>query len=138
MHLKKDFSVDVERDQVAKQLDDDQLYATLLPNTEVIRKDDGLRETVTRVRVGSKETMLRFVFHSGSNGNVRFHKICEGSVWRSLEGEIRLESEGSGTRVRLSMDGRTRALVPELPLRGTLRSKFEEIANTLRDRIEEP
>ncbi len=137
MHLEKEFSVDVERDQVARILDDDQLYTTLLPRTEITRSDGGVRETLTRVQVAGTETKLRFVFQTGTNGNVRFHKICEGSVWRKLEGEIRLRPVGGGTRVSVSLDGRTRALVPELPLKGGVRSKLEEIASTLQDRIEE-
>ena len=137
MHLEKEFSVGRPRDEVARALDNDETIAALIPNTRVTSKGGGRRETLTRVSVAGVERELRFVFESRPDGNVRFSKVCDGRIWRSLEGEIRFEDQGgTRTRVRLSMDGRTKALVPELAISGPMKSQLGEMVEALRKRID--
>jgi carbon monoxide dehydrogenase subunit G len=137
MHLEKEFSVARPREEVARALDSDETIAALIPNTRVTNKGGGRRETLTRVAVAGVQRELRFVFESRPDGNIRFSKVCDGRIWRSLDGEISFEDQGSGrTRVRLSMDGRTKALVPELAISGPMKSQLDEMVEALRKRID--
>jgi carbon monoxide dehydrogenase subunit G len=137
MHLEREFSIGRPLAEVARALDSDETIAALIPNTRVTGTGAGRRETLTQVSVGGVQRELRFVFENRPDGSVRFSKICDGRIWRSLEGEIRFEAQGeSRTRVRLSMDGRTRALVPELAISGPMRSQLDEMVEALRKRVD--
>ena len=136
MHLEKEFSVARARDEVARVIDSDETIAALIPNTRVMNRSGGRRETLKKVALAGVERELRFVFETRPDGNLRFSKICDGRIWRSLEGEIRFEDQGGRTRVRLSMDGRTKALVPELAISGPMRSQLDEMVEALRKRID--
>ena len=135
MKLEQTFEVARARAEVAAALDDDDAIASLFPDTVVESKGGGVRETRTPAPVGSRA--VRFVFTTRPNGNLDFEKICDGNIWRSLEGEISLVEEASDrTRIALLMTGRTRALVPELTIRGPLRAQLEQMARALRERLE--
>jgi carbon monoxide dehydrogenase subunit G len=137
MHLEKEFSVARARDEVARALDSDETISALIPNTRVTNRGGGRRETLTRVSVAGVQRELRFVFETQPGGSVRFSKVCDGRIWRSLEGEISFSDEGGArTRVRLSMDGRTRPLVPELAISGPMRTQLDEMLEALRKRID--
>ena len=135
MHLEKDFTVALDRDSVARNLDADETFVALFPDTEITRQVGSLRETLTRVSIGGVAKELRFVFETGSNGNIDFQKICDGKIWKELKGQIQLDVEGTGTRVRVSMDGRTRAFVPEMAISGQMKSQLDDMIDALRDRI---
>ncbi len=137
MKLEKEFVVSRPRDAVAKVFDQDATYAALFPNTRLVSSKGGTRETSTAYSALGQSRDLRFVFDTRSDGNVRFEKICDGNVWRSLDGEVVLSASGADrTRVLLRMEGRTRAFVPELAIRGPLREQLEQMAKALEDRIE--
>jgi carbon monoxide dehydrogenase subunit G len=137
VHLEREFTVARPREEVARALDSDEAIAALFPDTRVTNRGGGVRETLTRVSLAGSERELRFVFQTGADGSIRFSKVCDGRIWRSLEGEIRFEDEGGArTRVRLSMDGRTRALVPELAISGPMRGQLDEMVLALRKRID--
>ncbi len=127
--------VSCSRDAVAASLDDDDAIASLFPDTRVKSVGDGVRETRTPAPVGSRD--VRFVWRTQPDGNLAFEKVCDGNIWRSLEGEVRLESVDAGTtRVRLRLEGRTRTLVPELTIRAPLRAQIQEMSAALQSRIE--
>ncbi len=132
MRLEQEFVVDQPRATVAARLDDDAAIASLIPNTSVESKGAGVRETRTPAPVGSRD--VRFVFMTRPDGNIRFEKICDGNIWRALDGEVRFEEVNAGaTRVRLRLEGRTRALVPELTIRAPLREQVQQMAQALRE-----
>ncbi len=80
---------------------------------------------------------IRFVFRSLPTGELHFEKICDGNIWRSLEGEVRIEIvDANMTRIVLSMQGRTRAYVPEMTIRMPMREQLEQMAKALRARLE--
>ena len=137
MQFEKEFVVDRDRKTVAADLDDDRTFSALFPETRVSRRGERVRETCTPFRALGQSREVRFVFETLPNGNVRFAKICDGNVWRSLEGEIRLEEQDAArTRVVLRMDGRTRAFVPEITIRGPMRDQIEQMATALRRQFE--
>ncbi|MCE2391890.1 MAG: hypothetical protein J4G09_10475 [Proteobacteria bacterium] len=139
MHLEREFSVPAPRDAVARALDRDSTFEGLFPDTRVSNRGGGVRETVTRVALAGSSRDLRFVFEVDPLGNVHFRKICDGRIWRSLDGEIRLDALGdSSTRVTVCMDGKSRALVPERALSGPLRSQLDEMVESLRKRVASP
>ena len=137
MRFEKEFVVDRDRKTVAANLDDDRTFAALFPKTRVTRRGEHVRETCTPFRALGQSREVRFVFETLPDGNVRFSKICDGNVWRSLEGEVRLEEQdASRTRVVLRMDGRTRAFVPEITIRSPMRDQIEQMATALRTQFE--
>lgn len=139
MRFEKAFVVERPRQAVVTDLDDDRTFAALFPETRVQKRGERVRETCTPFRALGQSREIRFVFQTLPGGNVRFEKICDGNVWRSLEGEVRVEEQDeSSTRVVLSMDGRTRTLVPEITIRGPLRDQIEQMAEALRRRLEQP
>jgi carbon monoxide dehydrogenase subunit G len=136
MKIEKEFVVPLPRDEVARALDDDAVFESLFPDTRITASVDGMRETITSFSALGQTREIRFTFRTLSDGNVRFSKICDGNVWRSLEGEVRLEpSAGDSTRVVLRMEGRTRALVPELTIRGPMRDQLDQMVDSLRSRL---
>ncbi len=137
MKFEKEFVIGRPRADVVADLHDDQTFAAFFPNTRVTRKSERVRETYTPFRALGQSRDIRFVFETLPDGNVRFEKICDGNVWRSLEGEVRLEERDQGrTRVVLRMDGRTRTFVPEMTIRGPMREQIEQMTRALRTRLE--
>ncbi len=137
MTFEKEFVVGRPREEVVADLDDDRTFAAFFPDTRVTRKSEHVRETSTPFRALGQSRDIRFVFETLPDGNVRFEKVCDGNVWRSLEGEVRLEGRPQGrTRVVLRMDGRTRTFVPEMTIRGPMRDQVEQMTRALRSRLE--
>jgi hypothetical protein len=138
MRLEKEFVIAQPREVCSKALEDDATYTSLFPDTEITSSSGGVRETLTHYSALGQTRQIRFVFRTEGPGKLRFEKICDGNVWRSLQGELRLEPLGkSKTRVVLSMEGRTRALVPELTIRVPMREQFEQMSRSLRARLSE-
>jgi len=137
MKFEEEFLVRRPLEAVAADLDDDRTFAAFFPETSVTRKSERLRETSTPMRALGQSRNIRFVFETLPDGNVRFEKVCDGNVWRSLEGDVRLEQRGpEHTRVVLRMDGRTRTFVPEITIRGPMREQIEQMTRALRARLE--
>jgi carbon monoxide dehydrogenase subunit G len=135
MHFESNFTVPRSRAEVAKLLDDDETITFLLPDTTIVPRDDGTRETRTPSPLGQSRD-IRFIFRRVEEAGLLFEKICDGNIWRSLDGQIRLEDVRTNvTRVQLQMDGRTRALVPELMIRGPMRDQIEQMTEGLRARL---
>ena len=55
---------------------------------------------------------------------------------RAARAPCRFETQRQGTRVRIVMDGRTKALVPEFTIRGAMQEQIEQMATALRQRLE--
>ena len=137
MTFEKEFVVDRPREEVVADLDDDRTFAAFFPDTRVTRKSERMRETSTPFRALGQSRDIRFVFATIPDGNVRFAKICDGNVWRSLEGEVRLEEKGAeNTQIWLRMVGRTRTFIPELTIRSPMRDQIGQMARALRKRLE--
>jgi carbon monoxide dehydrogenase subunit G len=137
MKLEQAFVVRRPRHEVLRRLDDDETFAALFPDTRVIQRDERVRETCSPVRAFGQERQVRFIFETLPDGDVRFAKVCDGNVWRSLEGEVRLEEkDAETTRVSLRMEGRTRAFVPEFTIRAPMGEQIGQMARALHERLE--
>jgi hypothetical protein len=132
-----EFVVRRPKAELAQILASDATVTQLFPDTEIVSSKGGARETKTRVSALGVESIVRFVFRGDADGGLRFEKICDGRVWRSLEGTIRLlPVNDATTRVRIEMEGSTKALVPEFTIRAPMKDQLQQMTRALRERLE--
>lgn len=137
MMLQEEFLVARPRERVATDLDDDRTIEKLFPDTVLEHTVEGARETRTPYTALGQTRDVRFVFQTLPDGNIRFDKICDGNVWRALSGRVEVEAVDAGTtRVIITMEGRTRAFVPEVTIRAPMREQMRQMARSLRDQLE--
>lgn len=138
MKFEKEFIVRHSRAQIARALDDDETIQALFPNSTILSKTDGKREIETRYEVFGAENVSKFIFNAlPGSGGTRFEKVCDGRVWKSLEGSVRLTPVGdSTTRVQIALEGATRPMVPEFAIKGPMRTQIDQLTQALRTRLE--
>lgn len=137
MRMEKEFDVARPRAEAAELLADDAVLADLFPDTQteiVARK--GQRKTIeSHYTALGREGVATFHFDFEPGGDVRFEKVCDGRVWRELHGSVTLVERKDKTRVRIELEGRTKALVPEFTIRGPMQDQLEQMAKALRRRL---
>ena len=122
----------------ANVLGSDATITSLFPDTEIVSNAGGVRETRTRVSALGAESIVRFKFKGRPDGGMRFEKICDGRIWRSLEGNISLTAVNpETTRVVIALDGSTRALVPEFTIKAPMKDQLQQMTRALRARMEQ-
>jgi hypothetical protein len=132
-----EFIVRRPKSELAQVLASDATVMQLFPDTEIVSSNAGARETKTRVSALGVESIVRFVFRTAADGGLRFEKICDGRVWRSLVGAIRLlPVNDATTRVQIEMEGTTKALVPEFTIRAPMKDQLQQMTRALRERLE--
>jgi hypothetical protein len=137
MKMEQSFVVTGAKKSLLPVFDDDTTFTSLFPRTRIVSQKGGRRETVTPYTAMGQTRDIRFVFETLPDGVLRFEKICDGNVWRSLHGQVHLKAEDrESTRVVLQMEGQTRAFVPELAIRGPMRQQLDDMASALRLRLE--
>jgi hypothetical protein len=138
VRLEKQFDVRRGRDDVVECVVQDATLTGLFPDAESeIVESRGDRRTVrSHYRALGREGTATFHFDFLLDGGVRFEKVCDGRVWRRLVGEVSFEERGTGTRVRIELDGQTKPLVPEFTIKGAMRDQLAQRARALRQRIE--
>lgn len=138
MRLTKEFDVARGRDEATAVLREDDVLVGLFPDTEteVVASEGRRRTTRSRYRALGREGEATFHFDFGDDGNVRFEKVCDGKVWRELKGDVTFTERGDATRVRITMEGRTKGFVPEFTIKGPMQEQIEQMAKALRGRIE--
>jgi carbon monoxide dehydrogenase subunit G len=133
MRLEEEFVVRKPRPEVAAILDRDETVRAMFPDAEVIALADGTREARACFSGLGAPRDVRVQLRTDPSGDLRFDKVCDGNVWRSLSGEVRLLAVNERTtRVVVSMEGRTHALVPELTVRAPAREQLGQLARALR------
>ena len=136
MKLEREFPVERSREEIVKVLADDAVLERLLPDTRIEPGADGTRQTFTRYSALGQERELHLIFRTEASGDLRFEKVCNGKIWRSLDGRIELESlETSVTNVRLEMVGKTKPLVPEISIRGTMEEQLDQMVDSLQSSL---
>lgn len=122
----------------ASVLESDATITLLFPDTEIVSNEGGVRETRTRVSALGAESIVRFKFKARPDGGMRFEKICDGKIWRALEGNISLAAVNDATtRVVIAMEGSTRALVPEFTIKGPMKDQLQQMTRALRARMDQ-
>jgi hypothetical protein len=138
VHLEKSFDVKRERDVAVAAAATEEAILTLFPDarTEIVARDGDRVTARTHYTALGREGEATFHFTFLLDGGVAFEKVCDGNVWSRLRGTVSFEERGSGTRVRIEMDGSTKALVPEFTIRGPMKDQIHQMAAALRERIE--
>jgi carbon monoxide dehydrogenase subunit G len=138
MRLTKDFEVARTRADAAAVLADEGTILSLFDGarTEVVKRDGNKLTTHSKFRALGRDTDATFHFTFAADGNVRFEKVCDGNIWKKLEGKISFEERGARTRVRFEMEGATKGFVPEFTIKLPLEQQLEGMARALRTKIE--
>jgi hypothetical protein len=139
VHLEKQFDVKQARAAAVARVAQDETLLTLFPETrtEIVETRGSRRTLRSHYRALGQEGTATFHFDFQPGGDLCFEKVCDGRVWRELKGTVSFETRGKGTRVRIVMDGRTKALVPEFTIRGAMQEQIDQMATALRRRLEQ-
>lgn len=139
MQLERMIRVACSRDQAVERLGRDELLLELFPETKtrIIDRSGDRRTVESRYELLGKAGVATFHFDRAPNGDIHFEKVCDGRVWRELTGSVLLEAAGGGTEVRLELEGRTKALIPELAIRVPLQEQLEQMSLALQTRLSE-
>ena len=138
MKLEKSFDVRCGRDAAVAALAREETLLGLFPDTksEIVSREAGRTTVRTHYRALGQDGTATFHFRFEPSGELRFEKVCDGRVWRQLEGAVAFAGSGTRTRVRIEMEGRTKPFVPELAIRGPMRDQLDKMASALRERLE--
>jgi hypothetical protein len=135
--MEKEFDVDRPRDEAVALLADEGVLTDLFPDstTEIVARK-GQRKTIeSHYTALGREGTATFHFDYAPDGDIRFEKVCDGRIWRELRGVVKLTERKQKTRVRIELEGRTKALVPEFTIRGPMQDQLDQMAKALRKRF---
>jgi hypothetical protein len=138
--LSERFEVARSRDEVVELLCCDEALLELLPqgDTEIVERDGDHRTTETRYTALGQEGVATFHFTFLMDGNIRFEKVCDGRVWKRLQGLVTIEELDEGhSQVTIELSGRTKALVPEITIRGPMAEQIQDMTAALEERLEQ-
>jgi len=137
--MEKEFDVDRPRAEAAALLADDAVLCALFPETrtEIVGRRGARKTIASHYTALGREGTATFHFDYAPEGDVRFEKVCDGRVWKELRGAVTLVERKQKTRVRIELEGRTKALVPEFTIRGPMQEQLEQMAKALRRRLSE-
>ena len=100
------------------------------------RARKGQRKTIeSHYTALGREGVATFHFDYEPGGDVSFEKVCDGRIWRELRGAVTLTERKQKTRVRIELEGRTKALIPEFTIRGPMQDQLDQMAKALRKRF---
>ncbi len=138
MHLEKQFDVVKSRPEAIERVACDETLPALFPEakTEIVERSESRRTLRAHYRALGREGTATFHFSFLPDGAVRFEKVCDGRVWRKLVGEVSFQERGSGTRVRIQLDGHTKSLVPEFTIKGAMQDQMNDMADALRELLD--
>ena len=125
MKIERSFRVATSRDDAVERLYDDATLIELLPgDTEIVASEGDVRTTRTRYSALGREGEATFRFTYLLDGNIRFEKVCDGKIWKRLDGSVEVEEDGDGARVPRSRwtGGRSRSF-PSSPSRRRSRTR---------------
>jgi len=137
MHLERRFQIKQPREKVIELIEKDETLIGLFPDTDtsVVDRSGDRKTTVSRYRALGREGEATFHFTFLVDGNVRFEKVCDGNVWRSLRGTLTFEERGDATRISIELDGKTKTLVPEFTIKGPMQEQIDQMVSALKRRI---
>ena len=138
MRLEKQFNVFGPVDRAARIAARDQTLTRLFADsqTEIVERSGN--RTTLRIQYSAlgREGVATFDFTFLPEGTVVFEKLCDGNVWRELSGQVTFSQQGTDTEVTIAMTGHTKTLVPEFTIRIPMREHIGQMADTLRECIE--
>jgi len=136
--LNKSVRVKAPRDAAVEIIERDATLCGLFPEAEtaVVSRDTDRKILYSKFEVMGRPAEATFHFTFLMDGNVRFEKVCDGNVWKSLRGELNFEEDGDDTEVEVNFDGRTRGLVPEFTIKGPMQEQLSSMVDALKETIE--
>ena len=138
MDLSKRFVISRPRDEVVERLCCDETLLDLLSRgeTEIVESKGDHRTTRTRYTALGREGVATFRFTFLMDGNVRFEKVCDGRVWKKLEGLVSVEEiDDESCEVKIELSGRTKGLVPELAIKLPMEEQIRDMTVALEERL---
>jgi carbon monoxide dehydrogenase subunit G len=137
MRLERRFRVSQPREKVVALIEEDETLTGLFPDTDtrVVDRTGDRKTAVSRYRALGREGEATFHFDFLADGNVRFEKVCDGKVWRSLCGTLNFEEQGDATRIFIELDGKTKTLVPEFTIKGPMEEQIDQMVTALKRRL---
>ena len=137
MKLHTEFAVALARERVLPLLSRPSTLEKLFPGTRVQTRARGVLEATTPIQRFGAARELRILIQPLADGALRFEKVCDGNVWRFLDGRVTVEAvDDAMSIVRIAVEGQTKSFVPELTIRAPLREQLEQIAKLLRRELE--
>ena len=138
MQLMKEFDVTASRARACEVLAEDATLTSLFPDTktDIVARKAGRRTTRSLYTLLGQAGEATFHFDTQSDGSVRFAKVCDGRIWKELSGCVTLSERGSKLRVRIEMEGKTKAFVPEFTIKAPLQKQLDDMATALKRRME--
>jgi carbon monoxide dehydrogenase subunit G len=137
VRIEKEFDVARPRAEAAALLAADEVLCELFPDTrtEIVGRKGRRKTVASHYTALGREGTATFHFDYAPDGGVQFEKVCDGRVWKELRGAVTLTERKDKTRVRIELEGRTKALVPEFTIRGPMQDQLEQMAKALRRRL---
>jgi hypothetical protein len=137
MHLEKEFVVDQDPDEARRRCSEDAALVGLFPETrtEIVESRGDRRTLRSHYEALGQQGTATFHFDFVPGADIHFEKVCDGRVWRELRGRVSFKARGKGTQVKVSMDGRTKPLVPEFTIKGTMQDQLDQMARALKQRL---
>jgi hypothetical protein len=138
MKMERSFEAPRSFDRVSEALGQEDTLLSLFPGkTEVVERSGDRITTRTHYTALGREGVATFHFDYLMDGGVRFEKVCDGNIWKSLAGRVELEDLGDRCRVVLRLDGSTRRLVPEFTIKGPMEDQIDEMTEALQAKLAE-
>ncbi len=142
MDLRERFEVPRNRDAVVELLCCDEALLELMSSsdgrgeTEIVDRDGDRRTTRTRYTALGREGTATFHFTFLMDGNMRFEKVCDGNVWKKLEGSVSVEEiDDDNCEVEIRLSGKTKAFVPEITIRVPMKEQIQNMAAAIEERV---
>ena len=138
MKLSKEFDVGASRERACQVLTEDDTLTSLFPDTvtEIVARKGQRRTAKSRYKLLGQDGEATFHFDAQPDGSVKFEKVCDGRIWKELTGSVTLAPRGQKLRVRIDLEGRTKAFVPEFTIKAPLQKQIDDMARALRKRME--
>jgi hypothetical protein len=138
MKLTKEFDVTATRARASEVLAEDVTLTSLFPDTKtsIVARSARRRTTKSVYKLLGQEGEATFHFDAQDDGGVAFAKVCDGRLWKELSGRVTLQERGPKLRVRIEMEGKTKAFVPEFTIKTPLQKQLDDMATALRQRME--
>ena len=137
MNLVERFEIERPRDDVVELLCCDEALVGLMQQgeTEIVDSDGDRRTTRTRYTALGREGVATFHFTFLMDGNIRFEKVCDGNVWKKLEGHVQVEEiSQTSCEIEIRLTGKTKGLVPEFTIRGPMEEQIQDMAAAIEER----
>ena len=132
MQLETSFAVGRSRDEIVDSMFLDETLIALLPGrSEIVHSARDCKTTSTQFTALGRDGVAIFHFHFQLDGSIRFEKECDGVVWAELSGEVWVEEGEPESRVWISMEGRTKPLVPEFAIKGPMEDQLLQMSEAL-------